>query len=216
MIVLYTVVVPVYNEAEDLERFLKDLRRYARNIIVVDDGSTDRTAEIAQSLGVHVFSHPCNRGKGAAVMTGLRKAKTEDVILIDGDGQFFPIEITAFVKKLKECDLVLGNRFKEGLQMPFHRLVANKLLKLLLPGINVSDPLTGFRALKRSKFLNLRENGFEHDLEMILLARRRNLKICEVPVSVTYKTGKKPSFTGLIRKISAYTRLVLYSIKRRV
>jgi len=212
---LYTVVVPVYNEAENLQKFLTTLKKYTKEILIVDDGSTDGSAEVAKSAGMHVIMHNSNMGKGAAVITGIKAAKNEDIILIDGDGQFSPVEIPLFVKKLKECDLVLGNRFHEGLDMPFYRLVANKLLKFLLSRtLDVNDPLIGFRALKRSKFLKLHENGFEHDLEMIFLAREKCSKVCEVPVSVSYKIKKSSSLAGVIKKIFYYAKLLYYALRR--
>jgi len=212
---LYTVIVPVYNEAENVRKFMLTLRKHAKDILVVDDGSSDGSAGIAKSTGVRVIEHGSNMGKGAAVLTGIKAAKTEDIILIDGDGQFSPSEIPLFIKKLKECDLVLGNRFHEGLEMPFHRLVANKLLKFLLSrNFGAGDPLIGFRALKRSKFLELHEKGFEHDLEMIFLAREKGLKVCEVPVSVTYKIKKSSSLSGVMKKFFYYAKLLYYALRR--
>lgn len=212
---LYTAIVPVYNEAENVRKFMLVLRKHAEDILAVDDGSSDGSAEIVKSTGVRVIRHSSNMGKGAAVLTGIKAARTEDIILIDGDGQFSPSEIPLFTEKLKECDLVLGNRFHEGLEMPFHRLVANKLLKFLLSRtLGINDPLIGFRALKRSKFLKLHENGFEHDLEMIFLAREKGLKVCEVPVSVSYKIKKSSSPAGVMRKFFYYAKLLYYALRR--
>ena len=213
---VYTVVVPVHNEAPDLEKFLLELKKYAKNILVVDDGSNDGSAEIAKSLKIRVLQHSHNMGKGAAVLTGLRNARTEFIILIDGDGQFSPSEIPLFIKKINKYDLILGSRFHKGLEMPLHRFLANKLLRLFLPAyISVEDPLTGFRALRRSKFLDMREKGFENDIEMIISARRKGLKVSEVPVSVTYKVRKSNSINHIKGKITAFAKLLPYAIKQR-
>jgi glycosyltransferase involved in cell wall biosynthesis len=213
---MYTVIVPIYNEACNIKKFLLELKKYTKSILVVDDGSTDGSAEIARSLEVRVLQHSHNIGKGAAVLTGLRNARTEFVILIDGDGQFSPSEISLFSKRINECDLILGNRFHKDLEMPLHRFLANKLLKLSLPAyISVEDPLVGFRALRRSKFLDMKEKGFEQDIEMIISAIRKDLKVCEVPVSVTYKVRKSNSIKHTTGKMTTFAKLLLYALKQR-
>ncbi len=200
---MFTVVVPAYNEEENIGKFLEKLTKKAKHIIVVDDGSTDATYSIAKKFKVKVIHHGRNMGKSQAVVTGMRAAKTEEVVLIDGDNQLSPEYIPAFVDELKRCDLVIGNRFLKNSKIPLHRLIANlvivKFVSLKIP--EAGDPLNGLRALRKSKFKGLEGEGFKIDLEMLFMAKRMNLRICQLPVTADYSIQKEMSLPDYAKKI---------------
>ena len=211
---MFTVVVPAYNEEENIGKFLKELTKKAKNIIVVDDGSTDRTSSIARKFKVKLIRHRHNMGKSQAVITGIRAARSDAVVLIDGDNQLSPRYIPDFVKKLEECDLVMGNRFLKSSQIPLHRLIANliiaKIISVKIP--EAGDPLNGLRALRKSKFKGLEGEGFGIDLEMLFMAKRRNLRICQLPVTADYSIQKGMSLPDYAKKTFRYAQLLLQSI----
>lgn len=206
----YTVIVPAYNEERNIGKLLGKLTSITKNVIVVDDGSTDKTYEVARRFGVKVIRHKKNRGKTQAVITGLKAARSEGVVLIDGDNQLSPEYIPLFVKELGKCDLVIGNRFLAGAKFPFHKLLANLLIAKLvsLKVHEVGDPLNGLRAFRRSKFLDLRGDGFAVDLDMVFKAKRKNLRICQLPVSADYSIQKETSFLNYVKKAFLYLRLL--------
>lgn len=211
---MFTVIVPVHNEEKNIGEFLEKLIKKAEDIIVVDDGSTDSTYSIAKTFNVRVIRHKKNMGKGQAVITGLKFAKNEEVVLMDGDGQLSPQFIPIFVNKLEKCDFVIGNRFVKKQFIPLHRLIANKLISLLLKNrIGAEDPLCGFKAFKRTFFVDLKEKEFTIDLEMIFTAVDKRLKICEIPISVNYYRGRRSKTTGLLRGITVYSTILLYALK---
>jgi dolichol-phosphate mannosyltransferase len=212
---MFTVIVPVYNEEKNLGEFLGKLTKKAKRIIVVDDGSTDATCSIAKKFKVKVIQHKSNMGKSQAVITGLKAARTEAVVLIDGDNQFSPKYIPAFLRELERCDLVIGNRFLAGVKFPFNRLIANllivKIISFKIP--EVGDPLNGFRALRRSKFKDLKGSGFEVDLDMLFKARKKNLRIRQLPVIVDYSIQKQISPSDYIKRAFRYLQVFLQSLE---
>ncbi|MCX6776245.1 MAG: glycosyltransferase family 2 protein [Candidatus Micrarchaeota archaeon] len=212
---MFTVIVPVYNEEENIEKFLKELTAEAKDIIVVDDGSTDKTYSIAKKFKVKVVRHKNNMGKSQAVITGLKVARSEAVVLIDGDNQLSPKYIPSFVKELERCDLVIGNRFLAGAKIPLHRKLANLLIaKLVSSKIpEVGDPLNGLRALRKSKFKDLEGDGFRMDLDMLFKAKKNNLRIHELPVSADYSIQKEISLSDYIKKTLRYGQLLLQAVE---
>jgi len=205
-----SVIVPAYNE----ERTIKDVIRRVRNvskgyeIIVVDDGSADRTAEIAKQENAIVIKLGKNRGKGFACAAGSRKAGCEKIVFIDADLQLKPEEIPKFVSALDRCDLAIGVR--EMKKIPLQRRIANAVARKIL-GVPVRDALCGFRAArKRSlKKMNLTQRRYEFESEMLLAAARNGMKIEEVPVNVSYDAYK-----GIGMADSA--RIVLFILKNRL
>ncbi|NYZ76071.1 glycosyltransferase family 2 protein [Candidatus Micrarchaeota archaeon] len=212
---MFTVIVPAYNEEENIGKLLEKLTKKAERIIVVDDGSTDRTYPIAKKFKVRVIRHGRNRGKSQAVATGIKASKTEKLVLIDADGQLSPKYIPAFMKELERCDLVVGNRFLAGAKFPLHRLLANlliaKLVSLRIP--EVGDPLNGLRALRRSKFKDLGGNGFGVDLDMLFKAKRKNLRICQLPVTADYSVQKGMSLSDYAKKTFRYGQILLQAVE---
>ena len=162
-----SVVIPAYNEAAVIADVVRSLAAAGRwkEILVVDDGSEDDTTALAQAAGAIVIRHPYNKGNGAAVKSGIRRATGEFVLIIDGDGQHRAEDARRLVSKLGEYDLVVGAR-SAATQATQARRFGNSALNRFagyLAGRSIPDLTTGFRAARRehlSEFLHLLPNGF--------------------------------------------------------
>jgi len=158
------IIIPAYNEEKNIENVLKRLHKYNNyefDIIVIDDGSTDKTCHIIDDYNVFLLKHEKNKGNGAATITGLRYCRENNydiVLIMDADGQHDPSDIPYFLDKIiaENNDFVIGNRFKYVYQgAPLKKLCSLILtvLYLILYRKKVSDPTNGFRALS-SKVVN--------------------------------------------------------------
>ena len=162
-----TVVVPAMNESAGIGALVTALRAAGtwREILVVDDGSTDDTGPRAAGAGARVIRHPYNKGNGAAVKTGIRHASGAFVLIIDGDGQHQPADAPRLVSHLRDYDLVVGARHPAS-QATWARRAGNALLNRLasyLAGHTIPDLTSGFRAARREyllEFVHLLPNGF--------------------------------------------------------
>ena len=162
-----SIVVPAFNEARGISDVVAELTTAGPwyEIIVVDDGSTDETAERAAGAGAVVVRHPYNKGNGAAVKSGIRRATGEFVMIIDGDGQHRPEDAGRLVSRLGEYDLVVGARASTT-QASVARRLGNSMLNGLasyLTGRHIPDLTSGFRGARRAclgEFLHLLPNGF--------------------------------------------------------
>ncbi|MEM5812240.1 MAG: glycosyltransferase family 2 protein [Candidatus Aenigmatarchaeota archaeon] len=186
-----TILIPAKNEAKKIGEVIRKISGVSRDykIIVIDDGSSDNTEEIAKSLGCEVYRLEKNMGKGFACRFGVEKAKTDKIIFIDADGQFYPEEIPKLVEKLDEYDIVIGTRNMKD--VPFQRRLSNWFARALVNSITKSkyrDVLCGFRAVRKSSFesLGLEKNRYEFETEMLIKAKRKGMKVIEVPVRVRY------------------------------
>ena len=192
------VLLPAFNEEQVIGNVLSDIQKEGyENICVIDDGSSDRTYEIAQSHGVNVLRHPINRGAGAAMQTGIEYVKMTNgqyLLCMDSDGQHAPDDITALINKMYEskADIVIGNRFmSDANDIPetrkFYNSIANIFTNVLCKN-NYSDTQSGFRLLNRKAIetLNLGSRGFGFCSEMIILGEQIGLKIEQVPIKVVY------------------------------
>ena len=186
-----------YNEEEYIGSMVLGTRPFVDEVIVVDDGSSDRTAKFAGLAGAKVIRHKSNQGKGKAIQTLLKEAKKMDVdmvVLIDADCQQNPEEIPQLIQPIKngEADLVNGSRFLEKKsKIPIYRRFGQHVLTLLTnvcSGTKVTDSQSGFRALSRKAInsLKITENGMGVESEMIQSAKELNLRIKEVPMSCRY------------------------------
>jgi len=168
-------------------------------VIVVDNGSTDSSVVIAEERGARVIHEP-RRGYGSAYLAGLAQARGEFIVMADSDGTYDLTKMKPFIESLKQGnDLVLGSRFRGKIHhgaMPWaHRWIGNPVLTALLNllfGVHVSDAHCGLRCLRKSTLprLNLQAIGMEFASEMILKARRRGLKIDEVPIEYRLRAGE--------------------------
>ena len=186
-----SIVIPARNEAAKIGKVIEGIRAVSKNyqVIVVDDGSEDSTAEVAKSLGCDVFRLEKNMGKGFACRLGAEKAKNQNIVFIDADMQFYPDEIPRMAEGLKECDIAIGVR--KAMEIPRIRRLSNAFARALVNSITGSkfrDALCGFRAARRASFrkLGLEKNRYEFEAEMLIKAKRKGMRICEVPVKVRY------------------------------
>ena len=214
------VIVPVFNEGEVIIEVIKEIRKAGyKNIVVVDDGSADNTYEKAKRANVVVLRHKINRGKGAAVKTGLEAAKimgAEIVVTMDGDGQHNPRDLGSLIKKIKEgYEVALGARTKNRELMQFWKRAANfaaNIFTWYLNGIWVTDSQSGMRAYSK-KALNLidtKSDRYAYDSEIIREIYRHKLKFIEIPIEVRYTRYSmgKAEKQGFLNGLKTVARMV--------
>ena len=196
------VIIAAYNEEKSIAKVIKDLHNHNyKNVIVVDDGSKDRTAEIAKRAGATVLKHIINRGQGAALKTGIDYAlgKGADIVVtFDADGQHLASEIKNLVKPVKEgkVDAALGSRFLRKIKMPFIRRVFLKggaFIFLIMYGIKLTDSHNGFRVLSRKALqkMELKTDGMEHASEIVEEIAKKKIRYKEIPVTILYTDYSK-------------------------
>jgi len=193
-----SIVIPVFNEADNLAEVLgkiQSLQLPEAEIIVVDDGSTDSSAEIAMAARANVVRHPYNIGNGAAVKSGMRAAKGRFILLMDGDGQHKPEDIPKLYAEAAHYHMVVGARGK-GSKLRFHRYVANAVCNLLASYVTrfkVQDLTSGFRLLSRRealRYIDLLPNTFSYPTTLTLAFLRSGLTVKYVPIQSLYRSGQ--------------------------
>lgn len=195
------VVIPAFNEEKMIEYVLKDIYRNLRSkisykIIVVNDGSTDRTELLAQKNNILVISHILNRGLGAAIATGFRYAKEHNfdvVVTIDADGQHKGKDISRILEPIYQnsADVVIGSRLIKANGMPLTRKIVNlvsNIITWLLFSIWTTDSQSGLRAFnsKAIQKIRIRSQKMEVSSEIFKEISRLKLKLAEVPISSIY------------------------------
>jgi glycosyltransferase involved in cell wall biosynthesis len=191
-----SVVIPAMNEADAIAGVVNELRAAAawREIIVVDDGSSDATAANAEGAGATVVRHPYNKGNGAAVKSGIRQATGEYILILDGDGQHKPSDAERLVGKLGVFDLVVGAR-TSATQAGAMRRMGNSALNRLasfLAERDIPDLTSGFRAARRAhlvEFLHLLPNGFSTPTTTTLCFLRAGYNVAFEPVEARTRVG---------------------------
>jgi glycosyltransferase involved in cell wall biosynthesis len=192
-----TVVLPARNEAEGLQRTLPALRQAlpGAEVIVVDDGSTDATAEVAAAHGARVLANPYAMGNGAAIKRGARAAGGEVIVFMDADGQHDPALVPQLLARLGDgFDMVVGARGRDG-QANAGRGLANALYNRLaswMTGHRVLDLTSGFRAVRADRFrefLHLLPNGFSYPTTSTMAFFRSAYPVAYVPVPVAKRVG---------------------------
>lgn len=196
----FCVVVPAYQEEGRIGSAVRGIREYCPDVIVVDDGSADRTAAEAREAGATVLVHERNLGKGRAVETGTKHAAEGGfafVIAMDGDGQHDPADIPGFVKTFERTGaaLVVGNRMGNRQAMPLVRRWTNLYMSWLLSrrmGQRVPDTQSGFRLYRADvlPYLSTECDRFAADSEVLLLVAEKGYRIGSVPIHVIYRDEK--------------------------
>jgi glycosyltransferase involved in cell wall biosynthesis len=191
-----TVILPAYNEEVSIGSIVLLARRYADRVIVVDDGSSDRTVEVAANAGAEVVVHSLNKGKGVALRTGFEAAEGADVIVtMDSDGQHNPADIPKLVDPILkgEADMVNGSRYLNGYSTdtPAYRRVGQAILDRFTnmnSGLSITDSQSGFRAFAASTkdIFRFNAQGMAIESEMLADAGRSGLRIKEVEIGVRY------------------------------
>jgi glycosyltransferase involved in cell wall biosynthesis len=212
-----------YNEARYVGSIVLQARQYVDEVIVVDDGSKDNTAEVAALAGAAVIVHTENRGKGAAIQSILDEAKKRNpdvLVLLDADAQHDPKEIPILAKPISEgFDLVIGSREAQKDRTPRYRRLGQKVIfrsSRLASKTNVVDSESGYRALspKAIKKLDLKAKGFGIESEMISSAADKKLKITEVPISNIY-TKDGSTLHPIRHGIDVLSRIIVVISHRR-
>lgn len=193
-----SIIIPVFNEAETLASLIEKIRalRLPRSeIIIVDDGSTDGSADIALNAGASVIRHPYNIGNGAAVKSGIRGARGKFILLMDGDGQHKPEDIPKLLAEASNYHMVVGARGK-GSKLRFHRYAANLVYNLLATYVTrfkVQDLTSGFRVLTRrdaQRFIDLLPNTFSYPTTLTLAFLRSGYSVKYIPIQSLYRAGQ--------------------------
>ncbi len=189
-------IIPAYNEEEKVGEVVRKALKHVDDVIVIDDGSLDKTLENSLDAGAIVVRHLKNRGKGAALKTGFKHALNlngDIIITLDADGQHDPQEIPLFIKKINEgFDVVIGSRFLgEKTKMPLQRVLSNKITTLLLRffGVKVSDSQSGFRAFKKEVLKEIKFNSERYiaESEILIETAKKKFRIGEVNIKTTYE-----------------------------
>jgi glycosyltransferase involved in cell wall biosynthesis len=200
---LIAVIIPALNAAGTIEPVIAEARRQHEPVIVIDDGSTDKTGEVAKAAGATVLRHDVNRGKGAALKTGFAWALDHDydaVITLDADGQHLPGEIPKFIAAYEQsrADLIIGGRAHLFSHMLPRRRNANRFSAWCIAqcsGAPITDSQSGFRlySARLLRAIKLRTDGFDMESEVIVLAGRRGFNIVTIPIDLGFVDGLSTS-----------------------
>lgn len=211
----FIVAIPAYNEEVAIGSIVARCKKYADTVVVVDDGSTDHTAEIARLVGAEVSTHEKNGGYGTAIKTCFEVAKKRDakaMVILDADGQHNPDEIPRLVDEMVKgkFDIVIGSRFVNGngkaQNIPGYRKVGMQVLDTATKmgsGYHISDSQSGYRLYSRNAIqkIELKNDGMAAGSEILIQAAEKQLKISEVPINVRYDientSSQNPVYHGL-------------------
>ena len=191
------VIIPAYREEKHVGDIVRRTRQQLDHVLVVDDGSSDKTAQRARDAGAEVIVHNQNRGKGEAIKTGLRHWLDRPfvhVIILDADGQHLPEEIDRFIAAAASAvgpSFFLGNRMKNLTGMPFVRRIVNRYMSDQISrvcGQKIPDTQCGFRMLDRQLIPELLGGmeRFDYETEMLIIASRQGYRIESVPITTVY------------------------------
>ena len=196
-------IIPALNAERSIGAVVRDCKAVVRDVLVVDDGSADRTAEVAREAGAQVVSHPANRGKGAALKTGFAYALEhgfDAVVTLDADGQHHASEIPKFFAAREEtgADLIIGGRAHLFGQMLPRRRFANRFSARCIAfasHTDVTDSQSGFRLYSAQllRAIRLRSDGFDMESEVIVQAGQRKFKILSIPIDLGFVDGQSTS-----------------------
>jgi glycosyltransferase involved in cell wall biosynthesis len=210
----FTVVVPAFNEEAGIERVIHELRDgladYNFQLIVVDDGSEDQTAELARKAGATVLSQPVNRGYGASLKFGIRQARHDNIVIIDADGTYPVASIPSLVSGLAEYEMVVGARIGANISIPLIRKPAKWVLQKLasyLAGRKIPDLNSGLRAMRRNlvlRYAHLLPSGFSFTTTITLAALCRDHMVRYEEIDYRARVGESK-----IRPHHAFDFLIL-------
>ena len=229
---MLSVIIPVFNEQVTLAALLKKVEDIplSKEIIIIDDGSTDLSAEILLQFesrpGFIVLRHDCNRGKGAAIRTGIQHATGDIVIIQDSDLEYDPHQYPKLIQPILDgkADVVYGSRFVTGdyrRVLYFWHMLGNTFLTFIsnmMTNLNLTDMETCYKVFRRDVLMKIRieENRFGFEPEITAKIAKLNLRIYEVGISYsgrTYAEGKK---IGWKDGVSALWCILKYNLLKRV
>jgi len=210
-------VIPAHDEETTVAEVVRHTLEHTDRVVLVDDGSTDATAELAEAAGAEVLRQHPNRGKGEALRVGLRHAVelgAEVVVTIDADGEHEPGDLPALLGALEDADVALGVRavYRSGVRRLLNGL-ALFWFRLLSPAI--SDTICGLRAFRASALpaLDATSGGFAYEHEVLLRAVRAGLRMKGVPISTTPRTRSHVSVAEIVRTNNHFDRWVLRNLR---
>lgn len=199
----YLVLIPAYNAERSVGAVVAEAKKVMDDVVVVDDGSRDRTGDAARAAGAHVLVHPQNRGKGAALKTGFRYACEngyDGVVTLDADGQHLPHEIPKFIdcRETTGADLIIGGRAHLFAQMLPRRRFANRLSAACIAKaskIAISDSQSGFRfySARLLRSIKLHTDGFDMESEVIVRAGCGGFIVVTTPIDLGFVDGLSTS-----------------------
>ena len=207
------VIVPAYNEGDQIREVIKEVKKYSNKIIVVDDGSYDNTAKVAEEQKVVVLKHKVNLGKGAALRSGCDYALqlgADKLVVIDADGQHQPKQIPTFLKALNNNDIIFGYR-KRSKSMPavlrFGNDFINNTLKALL-GVRVYDSQCGYRSFTANAYRKVRWRATDYymETEMVIKAAKHKLEYAQIPIENIY--ADKYKGTTILDGVKIVTKMI--------
>jgi glycosyltransferase involved in cell wall biosynthesis len=200
---LIVTIIPALNAERTLQRVVEEARKQIEPVVVIDDGSSDRTGDVARAAGAIVLRHDANRGKGGALKTGFAWALEngyDGVVTLDADGQHLPSEIPKFLREREkgEADLIIGGRAHLFGEMLPRRRNANRFSAWCIAkcsGVPITDSQSGFRfySAKLIRAFRLRTDGFDLESEVIVRAGRRGFRIVTIPIELGFVDGLSTS-----------------------
>ena len=219
---MISVIIPCYNEEKHIKEVLEKIPENIDEVVVVDDGSKDRTAEIVKGFSkVRLFRHEKNKGKGVAILTGIDSSRGDILVFMDGDMQHNPMEITFLVKPVLDgkADFVNGSRVLTGWdKFPITRKIGNLIARGVIrffTKTKITDPLSGFKVIKRDALekIDLKGRHYEIEADIIYKVLKNNLRVVELPISTQYATEK--SGIMLVDNLRNFAFLIKEGIKFR-
>lgn len=194
------VILPTYNEAKEISRLAREIRRQNLDALVIDDGSSDNTSRLAMDSGATVLRNLRNEGKGASLIKGFDYALShgyDAVITMDGDGQHLTQDLPVFIQAAlaPHSQIIVGNRMQMTTAMPRVRVLTNKFMSWLISVLtkqNIPDTQCGFRLIKKEALqkISLTTNKYETESEILIQGARLGFKIVSVPVKTVYLNEK--------------------------
>lgn len=218
------VVIPTYNESKAIAGLISQIAKLGLEVIIVDDGSSDETANIAIAGGAKVLCNVSNIGKGASLIKGYNFALTQGfdaIISMDGDGQHSCDDIIYFLRKAEDFPqaLIIGNRMALTKEMPWLRIITNRFMSGLISLIsrqNIPDTQCGFRLIKKELLekMNLSTSKYETESEILIKAAQLGFKIESIPIKTIY-SGQKSRINPFIDTLRFLRFIFLESLRRK-
>ena len=213
------ILIPVFNEAKALGALLKRLiQDKGFDVLVVDDGSTDGSGQIAQDKGARLIHHPVRMGKGKSLKDGFRmvlEKNYDGVLMMDGDGQHDPQDLEGFFKVLSSNQpiIVTGNRMADAQGMPVVRYLTNRFMSIIISlasGQSIADTQCGYRYISCEvlRNLNLQSDDFEIETEILMQASKKGYKIISIPIATIYRNEESH-----IHPVKDTMRFIAYFVK---
>jgi len=213
-----SIIIPAFNEERIIGQVIREISQVPElqplnyEVLVIDDGSTDKTAQVATEAGATVIRHPYNKGNGAAIKTGIRQSKGEIVLMMDGDGQHKPEDIPRLLEQMQTFDMVVGARTKAS-RTDLHRDIANQVYNILASYVcsrRIEDLTSGFRAVKANiarGFVYLLPNTYSYPSTITLAIIRAGYSLEYVPIVTNRRIGH--SKINLIRDGARFLMIIL-------